>query len=111
MKDETKEQVTFSNRLRHLRYVGWAEGASYLILLFIAMPLKYFAGQPEAVRVVGSFHGFAFIVYVIAVLRLMFCPQWSFADSVQAAVASLLPAGTFVMDRKWRQMPVADPPI
>src|SRR5438552_3773981 len=50
--------------LRRLRLVGYTEGVSFLVLLGIAMPLKYFAGMPLAVTIVGAIHGLLWILYV-----------------------------------------------
>ena len=52
--------------LRQLRLVAFLEGSSFLVLLFIAMPLKYLAGLPLAVRVAGSVHGLLFLVFLAA---------------------------------------------
>ena len=55
--------------LRQLRLVALLEGASFLVLLFVAMPLKYLAGMPLAVRIAGSIHGALFIAFVVALYR------------------------------------------
>ncbi|GAB5404542.1 MAG: hypothetical protein Aurels2KO_27730 [Aureliella sp.] len=85
-----------------LRWVGWLEGISYLLLLVIAMPLKYLASIPEAVSVVGSLHGFAFVAFVLIVARVAVMPFWTLKESVFAMIASLLPAGTMILDRRWK---------
>ncbi|MBK7855681.1 MAG: DUF3817 domain-containing protein [Bacteroidetes bacterium] len=54
-----------------LRLAGFIEGWSYIILLFVAMPLKYFANMPLAVKYVGWIHGLLFIWYVLALLKAM----------------------------------------
>jgi integral membrane protein len=82
-----------------LRMIGLAEGASYLILLLIAMPLKYFAGLPQAVQIVGSLHGGLFILFVLSVVEVTIRrPWWSPKFWFFAAMAALLPLGTFVFD-------------
>lgn len=83
--------------------VGIAEGISFLVLLFIAMPLKYAAGFPLAVTVVGSIHGFLFIAYVIAMIRALTQYKWGAKKISGVFVAALLPFGTFVLDRKLRE--------
>ena len=88
--------------LRHLRLVALLEGASFLVLLFIAMPLKYLADQPLAVRVVGSIHGLLFLIFMAALLHAGNVRQWPFRRSVHAFVASIVPFGTFVFDRSLR---------
>jgi hypothetical protein len=56
-------------QLGRLRIIGFVEGLSFLILLGIAMPLKYFFGLPETVRVVGMAHGLLFVLYVLLVIQ------------------------------------------
>jgi integral membrane protein len=85
--------------LRHLRLVALLEGSSFLVLLFIAMPLKYLADQPLAVRIVGSVHGLLFLIFMAALYRAGSDRRWPLRRSVQAFVASIVPFGTFVFDR------------
>jgi len=87
-----------------LRAVGILEGLSFLVLLGIAMPLKYLAHLPQAVAVVGGIHGVLFVIYVMMALFVTVVfklPFWRFG---QAVVASLVPAGTFWFDRKLRDL-------
>jgi integral membrane protein len=83
-----------------LRAVAFVEGWSYLVLLGVAMPLKYWAGMPIAVRVVGSLHGALFVALVVLTLRAMVVRGKPFGFGVRVAVASLLPFGTFFLDRE-----------
>lgn len=89
-----------SSPIDRLRRVGKIEGISYLILLFIAMPLKYAADMPMAVKIVGWIHGvlFMWFCWVLAVAWLR--GGLSFGMSTLAFIASLLPFGPFVMDRR-----------
>lgn len=96
------EQVK-NNSVRQLRWVGNAEGISFLVLLFIAMPLKYFFDFPMAVKVNGWIHGLLFMVYIVAVLRTAYLIKWDFTRVGIALVASLIPFATFVLDKKLRQ--------
>ena len=89
--------------LRQLRLVALLEGSSFLILLFAAMPLKYLAGMPLAVRIVGSIHGALFIAFVVALYRAAHACDWPLRRSVTAFVASILPFGTFVFDGALRR--------
>jgi integral membrane protein len=89
--------------LRQLRLVALLEGSSFLILLFVAMPLKYLAGMPLAVRVVGSIHGALFIAFVVALYRAARARDWPRRRSATAFVASILPFGTFVFDASLRR--------
>jgi integral membrane protein len=86
--------------LSRLRVIGLWEGGSFLLLLGVAMPLKYFAGWPVAVRVVGLAHGLLFILYVIAALQAARALRWRIPRTAAVLVASLLPAGPFVIDAK-----------
>ncbi|HEY0740608.1 MAG TPA: DUF3817 domain-containing protein [Chryseosolibacter sp.] len=94
------------NSIRNLRWVGTAEGISFLVLLFIAMPIKYMLGIPEVVKYVGWAHGILFIAYIAAVFAAIRAMQWNWFAVLVALAASLIPFGTFILDRqlKRRQM-------
>ncbi|MBC7694561.1 MAG: DUF3817 domain-containing protein [Burkholderiales bacterium] len=79
--------------------IGKIEGYSYLILLFIAMPLKYFYNTPEYVRPVGSIHGALFVTFMILLALMFFKVKLSFKKSVLAFLLSLVPFGTFFLNR------------
>jgi integral membrane protein len=64
------------------------------------MPLKYFAGYPQAVLIVGWMHGFLFIVYIISAFDVKIVKKWSVQKSMMALVASLVPLGPFILDKK-----------
>lgn len=83
-----------------LRVIGTWEGASFLVLLCIAMPLKYWAGEPGAVRVVGMAHGILFILYVGAAIQAAVEHNWPWRRTAVVLLASLLPAGPFVVDAR-----------
>jgi integral membrane protein len=87
--------------LGRLRIIAFAEGVSFLVLLAIAMPLKYIAGYPQAVRVVGMAHGVLFVLYVVLLMQVAIERSWSFKTSFMAFLASLVPFGTFYADAKW----------
>jgi len=90
----------FNNSIKKFRHAGIIEGYSYLILLFIAMPLKYFADMPMAVKVVGMTHGVLFIVFCLLLLKAWDDAEWSFKESVLFFAASLVPFGTFFTEKK-----------
>ena len=97
--------------LSRLRFIGWWEGVSFLVLLGIAMPLKYLAGEPGAVRVVGMAHGVLFVLYVLAALHAALEYGWSWKRTALVLLASVLPAGPFIVDAKiLRQDPSANHP-
>ena len=89
--------------LWRLRAVSLLEGVSYLVLLGIAMPLKYLAGQPEAVRVVGSLHGFLTILFLVAVLNVWVARRWPVTRVLVALVASVIPFGAFALETRLRR--------
>lgn len=86
--------------LGRLRVIGFWEGLSFLVLLLIAMPLKYFADWPHAVRVVGMAHGILFMLYVWAAIQAAVERDWPWKKTAVVLLASLLPAGPFVIDAK-----------
>jgi len=91
------------NALKQLRVVAFLEGLSFLVLLLIAMPLKHVYGLPQAVRVVGSLHGLLFVGFVALLFRVASERDWPIKRSFLAFVASLVPGGTFVLDRALRR--------
>ena len=92
-----------NNSVKQLRWVGNAEGISFLVLLFIAMPLKYFFDYPMVVKVNGWIHGLLFVVYVAAVLRTAYLIKWDLMRTGIALAASLIPFATFVLDKKLKE--------
>ena len=83
-----------------LRLTGQIEAVSFLVLLCIAMPLKYVAGMPAAVTVVGWIHGVLFIAFCLALLRTMLVARWGLDRGVLVFFAALLPFGPFLVDRR-----------
>ena len=88
--------------IHRLRVVGFMEGVSFLVLLGIAMPLKYFGDMPEAVKVVGWAHGLLFISFVVLLIMAMILAEWSLRRGAMFFVAALLPFGPFFMDKHLR---------
>ena len=88
-----------------LRVAGFLEGISFLALLGIAMPLKYLAGRPEAVRVVGMAHGVLFILYVVLVLLARREQRWPLRTTAWLLVAAFLPFGPFLADARLLRVP------
>jgi integral membrane protein len=91
-----------------LRVIGFLEGLSFLVLLGIAMPLKYLADEPGAVRVVGMAHGVLFLLYVAAVIQAALEYGWRLKITALLLIASLLPFGPFVADAKLLKKMPAD---
>lgn len=86
-----------------LRAIGTLEGISFLVLLGIAMPLKYFAGMPEAVKVVGWAHGVLFVLYMLALAVVFFKYRWPFVRGLKGFLAAFLPGGPFWFDKSLKE--------
>lgn len=91
------------SRVKNLRIIGISEGVSFLVLLLIAMPMKYFLGIPEAVKLVGWIHGVLFIAYVVAVFMSFRAMRWGLVGITVALGASLVPLGTFILDKQLKR--------
>ncbi|WP_316844471.1 DUF3817 domain-containing protein [Pedobacter psychrodurus] len=89
-----------SSSLSIFRKVAVAEGISYLLLLFVAMPLRHFAHLDLAVKYTGWVHGILFIAYVALLVMTWQEQKWKFGKAVLIFLASLLPFMPFVVDRK-----------
>ena len=89
-----------STSIGRVRLVGFIEGISYLTLLGIAMPLRTYAGKPEYVSINGMVHGVLFIILCLLILIALIEGKLSFKWAVLAFIATLIPFGTFVIDRK-----------
>lgn len=84
-----------------LRRIGILEGASLLLLLFFAMPLKYIWDQPIFVEIIGMIHGVLFIVFVAFTLYVAMQDNWKFFNrTVWVLLSSVLPFGTFYIDHR-----------
>ena len=92
--------ATWKTPVGRVRLVGMIEGVSFLLLMGIAMPLKYLAGMPQAVKLAGWCHGGLFILYCMAIFAAWTNRNLSFSKSVLAFVAALVPFGPFLIDRK-----------
>ena len=88
--------MTFVRALRHLAII---EGISTLVLFGIAMPLKYFAGMPLAVRIVGSLHGALFVALVLMLLLAVRKVPISPRLAAAGIAAAIVPGGPFLLDR------------
>ena len=86
--------------LGRLRLTGFLEGTSFLVLLLIAMPLKYFLGLPLAVKVVGMAHGILFILFIALSVIATLIYKWSMKKMLLLWLSSLIPLGTFYADYK-----------
>jgi integral membrane protein len=83
--------------------IAFWEGISYVLLLGIAMPLKYYFEFPFAVKAVGWVHGVLFVAYGIMLVLCWIQCKWSFSRVVLYFLASLLPILPFIVERKLKQ--------
>jgi integral membrane protein len=94
------KQNFFQSPIGRLRIIAFLEGVSFLVLLGIAMPLKYMAGMPLAVKVVGMAHGVLFIGFIFSLIDVKISHRWGIGKMIIAFIASLIPFGTFVLDAR-----------
>ncbi len=94
--------AVLTTSLGRFRLIGLLEGASFLALLLVAMPLKYAMGMPLAVKYTGWAHGVLFMAYLAALLAVWAEHKWSVKKLAFGFLAALLPAGPIVFDR-WLQ--------
>jgi len=83
--------------------IGIAEGVSFLVLLLIAMPMKYFLHIPEAVKFMGWMHGALFVTFIYFAFEVMGSLKKSFSWFLKALAAAFIPCGTFVFDRQLKK--------
>ena len=88
------------NPIPFLRTIAKIEAISFLLLVGIAMPLKYLAHQPVAVKIVGSIHGALFVISCVALLHTMLVARWPLPRGALVFIGSLLPFGPFFVDRR-----------
>lgn len=91
------------NEIGRLRLVGMLEGISFLILLGIAMPLKYVWDDPTAVRVVGMTHGILFMAYCLFLCFAWGETKWPVKRAALVFAACLVPCGPFLIDRSLKR--------
>lgn len=101
--------------LRHpigrLRLLGMLEGASFVLLMGVAMPLKYMAGMPLATSIAGSVHGFLFVALVYLAIQTKVALDWPLSRMVMVIVASVLPFGPFVIDARLKRLQEQEPAL
>lgn len=88
------------NPIPFLRKTAYVEALSFLLLLGIAMPLKYLFGMPGAVRIAGSVHGIFFVAFCVALLQTTLVARWSFGRAILVFASALIPFGPFLIGRR-----------
>ena len=89
------------NKVKIFKWVSILEGLSFLLLLLIAMPLKYLLDMPQMVQQVGMAHGVLFIAYVIGAIYLFKPMNWNFKELFIILGCSLIPFGPFYVEKKF----------
>lgn len=87
-------------QIGRLRVLAFVEGVSFLVLLFVTMPLKYAFEMPLPNKIFGLIHGLLFVLYVYTVFQITFEQKWNFKQLFWALLASIVPFGTFWADKK-----------
>jgi len=85
------------------RIVAFLEGLSYILLLFIGVPLKYIGNDVTLVKMLGMPHGFLFMAYIAFVIVLRFDNLWFKKHFILITLASIIPFGTFIVEHKLRK--------
>jgi len=94
-------QTLLKTPIGRLRLIGYIEGLSLLVLLFIAVPLKYAAGDPSLSKIMGPLHGALFLLFIFNTLSVGVEHQWKFRQTTyKVMLACIIPFGTFYIDRK-----------
>jgi integral membrane protein len=83
------------------RIISFLEGVSYLLLLFVAVPIKYFQGDVSYVKMLGMPHGILFMLYLVLAVVLKKEMNWSLKALGIISLASIVPFGTFYVDKKY----------
>ena len=86
---------------KFFRLITLLEGLSYILLLFIAVPLKYVAGDDFLVKILGMPHGILFMLYLALAFYLKDSYKWKWQQTAIVFLASIVPFGTFYVDRKY----------
>ena len=83
------------------RVVSFLEGTSYLLLLFVAVPIKYWMNDPQYVKLLGMPHGLLFVTYLVIAFLIKSELKWNNKTLSVVILASVIPFGTFYVDKKY----------
>lgn len=98
----------FKTTIGRLRILGFLEGISLLLLVLIAVPMKYFAANPSLVKAIGPLHGALFLLYIFNTLSVAVSQKWKFSETTwKVLLACIVPFGTFYIDPKILKKQVA----
>lgn len=93
--------VPNSTLVKQFRLIGIIESISFVLLLCVAMPLKYFAGMPQAVKVAGSIHGLLFVLFIFLLLLVYYQYNLKFKHLVIGGLSSLIPFGPHFLEKHY----------
>lgn len=88
-------------QMKLFRFIAFLEGLSYLLLLFVATPVKYILDDPTYVKLLGMPHGVLFMAYIVFSVFMSFKQKWSIKVLLVVLLASIIPFGTFYVDKKY----------
>jgi integral membrane protein len=83
------------------KIIALLEGMSYILLLFVAVPIKYLANDPQYVKLLGMPHGVLFLAYIVLAIMLASDLKWNLKTILIVLAASIIPFGTFYVDRTY----------
>ncbi len=89
--------------LKTFKIIALLEGVSYILLLFVGVPLKYIGDNDVLVKLLGMPHGILFVAYVILALAIRSLLDWDLKTTFIVLIASILPFGTFYINKKYLQ--------
>ncbi|MDQ0640004.1 integral membrane protein [Pedobacter sp. W3I1] len=90
----------FKTQIGRLRLVGYLEGISLLVLIFVAVPLKHYFNDPRLVKNLGPIHGALFLLFIFLTISVGVEEKWKFKDTTwKILLACVVPFGTFYIDR------------
>ena len=92
--------MTIENFLRAYRIMAWVTGIGLVILVFVAMPLKYFFGHPLLTSIVGMAHGFLYMAYIVCTLILAERCRWRPLDALVILACGTIPLASFFAERR-----------
>ena len=91
----------FKTKVGRLRIIGFLEGISLLLLIFVGMPLKHLFGNPSVSQQLGPVHGAIFLLFVINALSVGIEYKWKFRETTwKVLLACFIPFGTFYIDKE-----------
>jgi integral membrane protein len=98
------DKAKSNKQLKQFAWISLAEGTSFMVLILIAMPLKYMADLPAMVKYVGWAHGLLFVAYVFQLIYVTIAYKWKFQRLVTYFIAAFLPLAPFFVERQVKKM-------